>query len=84
MTSVAVLVPTWRRPEDLARCLHTLRVQERKPDRVLVVRRADDEATSRVLAAQSGLRLEEVLVRELGQIETRRHQEMHGFTPSAV
>jgi GT2 family glycosyltransferase len=68
VTSVAVLVPTWRRPEDLARCLHTLRVQERKPDRVLVVRRADDEETSRVLAAQSGLRLEEVLVREPGQV----------------
>lgn len=68
MTSVAVLVPTWRRPEDLARCLHTLRVQERKPDRVLVVRRADDEETKKVLAAQSGLRLEEVLVREPGQV----------------
>ncbi|HEY7631006.1 MAG TPA: glycosyltransferase [Thermoleophilaceae bacterium] len=68
MTSVAVLVPTWKRPEDLARCLHTLRLQRRSPDRVLVVRRPEDEASGRVLAAQASLPLEEVLVREPGQV----------------
>ncbi|HEY1595638.1 MAG TPA: glycosyltransferase [Thermoleophilaceae bacterium] len=68
MTSVAVLVPTWRRPEDLARCLHTLRVQRRRPERVLVVRRADDQPTGNVLAAQSELPLTEVLVERPGQV----------------
>jgi GT2 family glycosyltransferase len=68
LTSVAVLVPTWRRPEDLARCLHTLRLQRRAPERVLVVRRSDDEDSGKVVAAQSGLPLEEVLVDEPGQV----------------
>lgn len=68
MTSVAVLVPTWKRPEDLARCLHTLRLQRRAPDRVLVVRRPEDAASGRVLAAQAKLPLEEVLVEEPGQV----------------
>ncbi len=68
MTSVAVLVPTWRRPADLARCLHTLRLQRRGPDRVLVVRRPEDEDSGRVLAAQAELPLHEVLVDEPGQV----------------
>ena len=69
MTTVAVLVPTWRRPHDLARCLRALRDQRRRPDRVLVVRRPDDEASAEVLAAErDGLRLDEVLVHEPGQV----------------
>lgn len=69
MTSVAVLVPTWRRPDDLARCLGALRGQRRAPDRVLVVRRPDDAETAEVLAAgRAGLSLREVLVTEPGQV----------------
>jgi GT2 family glycosyltransferase len=69
MTSVAVLVPTWRRPHHLARCLEALRGQREKPDRVLVVRRPEDEATGEVLAAvNGGLRVEEVVVHEAGQV----------------
>jgi GT2 family glycosyltransferase len=66
--SVAVLVPTWHRPEDLARCLEALGRQRRAPERVLVVRRADDEDSRRIMAAQSGLPLAEVLVDEPGQV----------------
>ena len=69
MSSVAVLVPTWRRPRDLARCLEALRKQRRRPDRVLVVRRPEDEETRDVLADANGhLPLEEVLVHETGQV----------------
>ena len=69
MTSVAVLVPTWRRPDELARCLGALRKQRRRPDRVLVVRRPEDDATARVLAAANdGLPVDEVLVHEPGQV----------------
>jgi GT2 family glycosyltransferase len=68
VTSVAVLVPTWRRPRDLARCLHTLRLQRRAADRVLVVRRQEDEETGKVLAAQAELPLTEVLVEQPGQV----------------
>ncbi|MBP0594682.1 glycosyltransferase [Paraburkholderia sp. LEh10] len=42
---ITVLVPTYRRPQDLARCLAALQRQERTPDEVVVVARPDDEAT---------------------------------------
>jgi len=69
MTSVAVLVPTWRRPEDLRRCLRALRSQRRRPDRVVVVRRPEDEQSAAVLASErDGLPVHEVLVRKPGQV----------------
>src|ERR1700744_1116666 len=42
---VTVLVPTYRRPADLARCLAALQRQSRAPDEVVVVARADDDGT---------------------------------------
>jgi GT2 family glycosyltransferase len=48
--SIAVLVPTLRRPEDLERCLAGLAAQARRPDRVVVVTRPDDHATHAALA----------------------------------
>lgn len=41
----SVLVPTWRRPEKLRRCLAGLAAQRRPPDEVVVVARDDDAAT---------------------------------------
>jgi cellulose synthase/poly-beta-1,6-N-acetylglucosamine synthase-like glycosyltransferase len=41
---VTVIVPSYRRHQDLARCLAALRVQRRAPDRVVVVLRHEDEA----------------------------------------
>ena len=46
---VSVLVPTYLRHHDLARCLASLRVQRRAPDIVLVTLREEDEE-SRALA----------------------------------
>lgn len=43
--SVSVLVPSYRRPEDLGRCLEGLAAQTRPPDEVLVVVREGDTAT---------------------------------------
>ena len=48
-----VIIPTYRRPHDLARCLAALRVQRRPPDAVLVVVRPDDEE-SRSLVEELG------------------------------
>ncbi|MGF6982009.1 GT2 family glycosyltransferase [Paraburkholderia atlantica] len=42
---LTVLVPTYRRPADLARCLAALERQSRAPDEVIVVARVDDDAT---------------------------------------
>jgi GT2 family glycosyltransferase len=41
----SVVVPTWRRTEDLARCLTGLAAQSRPPDEVVVAARPDDEQT---------------------------------------
>lgn len=54
MTSVAVVVPTFRRPDALAACLEALRVQHRAPDEVVVVTRTDDPDAP-VIAAAAGL-----------------------------
>ncbi len=42
---VCVIVPSYRRPGDLARCLAALRVQRRAPDAVIVSVRVGDEET---------------------------------------
>jgi len=52
-TTVSVLVPTWRRPESLARCLDALEGQVRTPDEVVLVVRDDDDQTRDMLARRS-------------------------------
>ena len=47
---VSVVVPSWRRPVDLARCLVGLSRQTRVADEVVVVRRDDDLPTAQVVA----------------------------------
>src|ERR1700754_469447 len=48
---ITVLVPTFRRPDDLMRCLAALERQHRAPDEVVVVVRPDDHATHACLDA---------------------------------
>ena len=43
--NITVIVPTYRRPKDLARCLEALKQQTRQADEVLVVVRDTDAAT---------------------------------------
>jgi len=43
--SLSVVVPTFRRPQSLERCLRALAIQTRPPDEVIVACRADDEAS---------------------------------------
>lgn len=47
---LAVIVPTYRRPRDLSRCLEALNRQSRPVDQLVVVVRADDEESRRLLA----------------------------------
>ena len=64
-----VLVPTYRRAADLDRCLKALSKQDLVPTRVLIVRRADDAATSEVIERwQAILRVEEACVSLPGQV----------------
>lgn len=44
-----MLIPTWRRPDSLARGLEALRRQQRQPDQLVLVVRGDDEQTRRLL-----------------------------------
>ena len=47
---MTVIVPTYRRPNDLRRCLEALKRQERPADQVLVTVREDDSETNTFLA----------------------------------
>jgi GT2 family glycosyltransferase len=49
---VSVLVPTYRRPESLARCLGALERQQTAPEEIVVVIRADDSASQAVARAR--------------------------------
>lgn len=67
---ISVIVPSFRRPLDLARCLDALRVQRRAPDEIVIVLRAED-VESQMLVERERLALPAVrvvLVREPGQV----------------
>jgi cellulose synthase/poly-beta-1,6-N-acetylglucosamine synthase-like glycosyltransferase len=67
---VSVVVPSFRRPFDLSRCLDALETQRRQPDEVVVILRADDrESQTAVAERRTGPpRLRTVLVSEPGQV----------------
>ncbi len=49
-SKLSVLIPTWRRPDSLARGLAALARQERLPDELVLVVREDDAATQGLLS----------------------------------
>jgi len=51
---VTVVVPTWRRPDLLQRCLEGVIAQDPAADEILVVARPDDAATLDVIEARAG------------------------------
>ncbi|MGF6777431.1 glycosyltransferase family 2 protein [Paraburkholderia sp. GAS334] len=68
---LSVLVPTFRRPADLARCLSALQRQQRAPDEVIVVVRPDDRETLACLhdpAVKGALPLRIAIVEVPGQV----------------
>jgi cellulose synthase/poly-beta-1,6-N-acetylglucosamine synthase-like glycosyltransferase len=67
---IAILVPTFRRPGDLRRCIAAIAGQRRLADQVVIVARVDDHPTQHVLAAlmASGSRLDIVLVDRPGVV----------------
>jgi glycosyltransferase involved in cell wall biosynthesis len=68
--TVTVLVPTYRRPQDLARCLEALKKQTRPADEVLLVVRDSDAETWTLLKSLTldSLRLRTVTVSVPGQV----------------
>jgi glycosyltransferase involved in cell wall biosynthesis/GT2 family glycosyltransferase len=65
---VSVVVPTYRRPADLRRCLVGLAQQTFRPTQTVVVRRAGDGATAEVLSDLSDPQVVDVVVAEPGVI----------------
>jgi len=59
---ISCLVPTYRRPDDLRRCIRALAAQTRSVDELVVVIRAGDAASDDVLR-DSELQLAQRLVR---------------------
>jgi len=63
------MIPSYRRPHDLARCLEAVRQQARQADEVLVVVRAEDEETAAVVSLWRGcMALDVVEVTQPGQV----------------
>src|SRR5262245_52082619 len=48
--TIGVLIPTYKRPADLMRCLAALQRQELPPSDVMLIVRREDEATQAALA----------------------------------
>jgi GT2 family glycosyltransferase len=51
---VSVIVPTYRRPESLSRCLDALDRQDRPADEILVVARREDRASQQRISERKG------------------------------
>ena len=54
---LCVVIPTWRRPSELARCLEGLGRQTRAADRVILVVRENDQVTKKFLETSDADRL---------------------------
>jgi glycosyltransferase involved in cell wall biosynthesis len=66
---ISVMVPTYRRPDDLRRCLAALAHQELRPDEVIVVVRESDRETRETLVGlDTPLTLRTVTVAEPGLV----------------
>lgn len=52
--AISVIVPSWRRPADLARCLRALAAQTHPPFEVVVGARVGDDETAEVVAKATG------------------------------
>jgi GT2 family glycosyltransferase len=72
--SVSVVVPTWRRPDELGHCLEALDRQSRPPEEVAVVVRPDDRETHALLKGRlsDGGPLRVVTVTEPGLVAALR------------
>ena len=67
--SIAVVIPTYRRANDLARCLEALASQTRAPDQIVVVTRdTDDLAIGRCTEISARLPVEVVTVERPGLV----------------
>jgi cellulose synthase/poly-beta-1,6-N-acetylglucosamine synthase-like glycosyltransferase len=67
---VSVIVPSFRRPGDLGRCLEALAAQRRPPDEVVVILRAEDRESWQLvgLRQDASRTLRAVLASEPGQV----------------
>jgi GT2 family glycosyltransferase len=54
VATITVIVPSWRRPADLERCIRALMAQGRAPAEVIVGARAGDAGTLEAVAAAAG------------------------------
>jgi cellulose synthase/poly-beta-1,6-N-acetylglucosamine synthase-like glycosyltransferase len=66
--SASVIIPTYRRPASLVRCLRAVVEQVEPPDEVIVVSRVGDEKTAQALEEVTSQLLRKVAVCEGGQL----------------
>lgn len=63
-----VIIPTYRRPDDLRRCIAGLNAGQLRPDEILVVHRPDDIASASVVAEFASDIITALLVEMPGQV----------------
>lgn len=80
---MSVIVPTYRRPEQLGICLEGLRAQSLAAREIVVVRRVTDDETAAFLRASSNDRLTQVTVDEGGVI-TAMAEGVHAATGDII
>ena len=81
MNDFSVLIPTYKRPVDLGKCLKALELQTRKPIEVIVVRRDDDTESRDVIGDfKEKLLICEVIVQAPGVVHAMNMglREAHG------
>ena len=68
--TITIIIPTYRRPRELARCLGALRNQSRQADEIIVVVRDTDTETKALLAGldEASIEIRLVTVRAGGQV----------------
>lgn len=81
--TISVIIPTYRRPKDLVRCLEAFRKQTRIPEEILVIVRRSDSETLDLLKEidTNGLALRTIIVDVPGQVAALNAglDEVHGI-----
>jgi GT2 family glycosyltransferase len=83
VVTVAVIIATYRRPDDVARCLDAIALQTREPDELVVVDASPDDRTRDLVAARTGV----VYLRNeagMGTLPTSRAIGVAGTTSDVV
>ena len=69
MVKLSIIIPTYKRQRDLAKCLNSLKNQTRNPDEVLVIVKNTDKETQNYLKTnKNNLPLKKIIIKKASQV----------------